>query len=220
MKLLRPRVVSVAAAGLGVALGAVGLTHAVAASAPAATPRAAGCTLRLDCVPVVGEIVGAVVPSGLVDRGTEQSVLPSVGGGTKRVSTKKYASDDQPWQGPGQLKVGRRITVQVMHSERAQDEVLAGLPEGMEKLREGLPESVKAQAGTLPSNVVTVNLGVHKAYVTEQRYPLKKIRDKKIEQVPVSSVGIALSPTDHVLITGEGIPLVQLQAFAATVEVL
>jgi hypothetical protein len=220
MKLLRPRVVSVAAAGLGVALVAVGATHALAASATSARPRALGCQIILDCIPAIAGEVRAVVPPGLVDRGTEQSLVPAVGGGKQQIKKKDYASDDKPWQGPGDLKVGRKISVRVIHSDKPEDVPVTSLPDGVEKLRDSLPDNVKAQAGTLPGNIVTISIGGHKAFITEQTYPLKRVRDKKTEQVPVSSVGIVLSPTDHILITGEGITVAQLQLVATTVEVL
>ena len=214
MKPLRPRVVSVVAAGLGVAVGAFGLTHAFAASASPAKP-AGPCTLQLSCVPVVGEVAKLVTPPGLVPRDSQETAIPAVGGGTKKIKKKDYTSDDTPWYGPGAVKVGRKITVNVIHSDKPEDVPITSLPDGAISPAPG----VKPQPGTLPTGVASIQLGAFKAFVTEQPYPLQKVSNGKIEPVPVSSVGIALSPTDHILLTGEGITLAQLKVAALSLEV-
>jgi len=195
-----------------------------AASASSSRSSQARCSLLLDCVPVVGDVVkvavpAGVLPPGLVGIGAENGKIPSAAGGMQTINRQNYASADKPWVGPGDLQVGRKITVNVIHSDKPEDVPVTSLPDGIEKLRENLPDSVKAQAGTLPANVVSIQLGVHKAFVTEQAYPLKRVKDKRPEAVPVSSVGIVLSPTDHILITGEGVGLAQLQALALKLEV-
>jgi hypothetical protein len=216
MKPLRPRVVSVVAAGFGLALGAAGVTHAFAAK-PLAPPLP--CKLTLGCVPVVGDVrvAAPALPAGLVFRGAQDSFVPAVGGGKQKIKKKDYTSDDKPWRGPGVADVGNKISVSILHSDQPEDVPVTAVPDGAVS---GPPEIVKPQAGSLPGNLATIKIGGLKAYVTEQKYPLTNVKSGQRELVPVSSVGIALSPTDHILLTGEGVTLAQLQLVAATLEVL
>src|SRR3954467_4869781 len=134
MKLLRPRALSVAAAGLGVALCAVGATHVFAASASSSRASQARCSLLLDCVPVVGDVVkvavpAGVLPPGLVGIGAENGKIPSAAGGRQTINRQNYASADKPWVGPGDLQVGRKITVNVIHSDKPEDVPVTSLPD-------------------------------------------------------------------------------------------
>jgi hypothetical protein len=166
-------------------------------------------------VPVVGEVAKLVVPPDLVPRAGEELAIPSLGGGTKKIKKTNYASNDTPWQGPGATRVGRKITVNVIHSDKPEDVPITSLPDAPVSP----PDGVKPQPGTLPAGVASIQLGVYKAFVTEQSYTLQKVSTKRDEKVPVSSVGITLSPTDHILLTGEGITLAQLKAVALSLEV-